>query len=632
MTGDRSAAPADDTPTTPKRPTALHPRELGFTPREPVPWLAPLLLLSTGLRTLLATLFGAYLDKRELQSGLPADLYVEPAGTSIRLPAATADPAATDHAVPTDPAALGPPNPTRPDPGGGSPIGSGTCDGGPAGGGPQDEVWLDYIADIGDGFDATYSMAHLLARPSLAVDGHELPRARVLVLGGDQVYPTASADEYEDRFRGPYRAALPTAPGVGPQPSMYAVPGNHDWYDGLTAFLRVFARQPAGNIGGWRTRQSRSYFAVALPHDWWLFGIDEQFGAYLDDPQLRYFTDAAARLGPSARVILAVPAPGWVKTVDQPKAYETVDYFIRTVLEPTGACVRVVLAGDLHHYARYSAPGRELITCGGGGAYLAATHQLPAAVDVPPLDATAAKHSAPRRFTLAARYPSAVRSAGYAVGVFARLPWRNPGFLTMLGIAHTLLMLSIAELVGHRPDGSELRLFSIPLGIMLTLFVWGAVLFAAPPGDDGVRRVVHTVLGVGHGVAHTLVGLGGALVWVDLPFVDWVWPLPALVAGALYGPVSGLLGGLTVAGYLLVAGRFRVNLNELFAGQGIEDAKSFLRLHLGRDGTLTIYPIAVDRVCHRWRAAPAGPPDASWIEPTQPLDVRLAEPPIVIRP
>ena len=47
--------------------------------------------------------------------------------------------------------------------------------------------------------------------------------------------------------------------------------------------------------------------------------------------------------------------------------------------------VRLVLTGDDHHYARYSptdtstaggfAP--ELVTCGGGGAFLASTHHLP---------------------------------------------------------------------------------------------------------------------------------------------------------------------------------------------------------------------------------------------------------------
>jgi hypothetical protein len=53
------ARPAKASAPPARRPTSLDPRELGFTPRPPVPWLGPTLLLSTGLRTLLAELFGA---------------------------------------------------------------------------------------------------------------------------------------------------------------------------------------------------------------------------------------------------------------------------------------------------------------------------------------------------------------------------------------------------------------------------------------------------------------------------------------------------------------------------------------------------------------------------------------------
>jgi hypothetical protein len=82
----------------------MDPKELGFTPQKPVGWLAPLLLLSTGLRALLAILFGAYLDKRELQNSLDGEWFDQ----------------------------------------------SATADG---------ELWLDYVADLGDGFHATYSVA-----------------------------------------------------------------------------------------------------------------------------------------------------------------------------------------------------------------------------------------------------------------------------------------------------------------------------------------------------------------------------------------------------------------------------------------------------------------------------------------
>lgn len=577
MTDDqpRPIRPVEAEPATRPRPATLDPRDLGFTPRKPVPWLAPLLLLSTGLRTLLAMLFGAYLDKRELQNSLPDDVY--------------------HH------------------------EGSGG------------ELWLDYVADLGDGFNATYSIAYLLVQPELDLDGHRLPRGEVLVMGGDQVYPTASGAAYEDRCKGPYRAALPCPPAAGPQPTLYAVPGNHDWYDGLTAFLRLFARRRDGNIGGWRTGQARSYFAIELPGNWWLFAVDEQFGAYLDDPQLLYFEKAAAKLGPQDRVILAVPAPTWVKAVDEPKAYDGVDYFIRTMIAPTGAQVQVIVSGDLHHYARYAGPDRHLITCGGGGAYLYPTHKLPERLTVPPTDTLSRRASRSREYDLTARYPEAARSRCYGWGIFSRLPLRNPGFTTLLGTLHTLLMLAMIGVATQRTGAIEQRLFSIPLAVMLLTTLTGAIFFAKPPSASGKRHARHGILGVSHGVAHILLGVAGAWLWLRLPFVDWPWPLPVVAAAVLYGPVAGLVASQLTAAYLLVAGSFRVNLNELFAGQGIEDAKSFLRLHIAADGTLTIYPVAVDRISRDWRPNPDGAADSPWLEPEKPLRVRLVEPPIVIR-
>ncbi|MGG7380883.1 hypothetical protein ACQ7B2_19805, partial [Escherichia coli] len=66
----------------------------------------------------------------------------------------------------------------------------------------SEELWLDYVADVGDGFDATYSIAYLLAQPSLNLGGISLPRGQALVMGGDQVYPTGSAQAYRERCEG----------------------------------------------------------------------------------------------------------------------------------------------------------------------------------------------------------------------------------------------------------------------------------------------------------------------------------------------------------------------------------------------------------------------------------------------
>jgi hypothetical protein len=552
----------------------MDPKELGFTPQRPVGWLAPLLLLSTGLRALLATLFGAYLDKRELQNSL--------------------DGAWFDHSAP---------------------------EGG--------ELWFDYVADLGDGFHATYSVAWLLAQPRLEIDGAELPRGRLLVMGGDQVYPLASGDGYESRMKGPYRAALPEPPDGEPRPTLFALPGNHDWYDGLTAFLRLFARRKDGHIGGWHTEQRRSYFAVKLPGDWWLFAMDEQFGAYIDDPQLLYFEKAARSVGPQDRVLLMTPSPKWVKAAEDPAAYDATDYFIRTILAPTGANVRVLLSGDLHHYARYTGPDRELITCGGGGAYLLATHQLPEQLIVPPEETLTRSKSRSRAYDLAARFPDAATSKRMSWGVFRRVPARNPGFATMLGIIQTLTMLAMAGAASQ--SGNIQRLFTIPLVLMLFIILAGTVLFAQPPGASFTHHTRHWLFGLGHGFAQIGLAALGAWAWLRLPAHDWAWPGPLVVAAVVYGPIIGFLSTQVCALYLLIAGMFDVNVNELFAGQGIEDAKSFLRLHIAADGTLTIHPIGIDKICKKWVAVPDGEPHSSWLRPDDPLVVHRIEPPIEVR-
>jgi len=48
-----------------------------------------------------------------------------------------------------------------------------------------------------------------------------------MVIASDVIYPAGGVDDYENKFFRPYEGY--------PRP-IYAVPGNHDWYDGLTGF------------------------------------------------------------------------------------------------------------------------------------------------------------------------------------------------------------------------------------------------------------------------------------------------------------------------------------------------------------------------------------------------------------
>ena len=546
------------------RPKSLEPQELGFRRRTPVRWLGPVLLAATGARVVLAEQFGAYLDKRELQYPFPKQVHDHTAG---------------------------------------------------------DEFWFDFVADVGDGFHATYSVAYLLAQEELTVDGVRLPRGQALVLGGDQVYPTASGQAYEERFRGPYRSAMPEVRDGLPNPTLYALPGNHDWYDGLTAFLRVFARREGTAIGGWQSAQTRSYFALKLPQRWWLLAIDAQEGAYLDDPQLAYFREVAEQIEPGDRVIVCTPHPAWVQAAEIPSLYDTTDYFLRKIVAPTGADVSLMLSGDLHHYSRYAGPERQLITFGGGGAYLYATHELPKKITVPPKETIVRQASHSRTYALTKAYPSRMRSRALQTGVFTRLPVRNWGFVVLLGILHTLLLLAL--------DNAESQALTLP-GFIMIGAIFGLTLFFAAGLTAGRRSAKHYWLGIIHGVIQVGLGVGALFVWRQLIFDQLDWPLPIIAAVALYGPILAIASAEVVALYLLIASRFGVNVNELFAGQGIQGFKGFLRMHIGRDGALTIYPIGLDSAGKRWRANPSAPAHAPWIEPVKPLRPKLIEPPIVL--
>jgi hypothetical protein len=550
--------------------------QLGFRPQQAVRWLAPKVLITTGAQSLLAEIFGSYADKRELQGSLPAQVH--------------------DH-------------------------------------GDGDELWFDFVADLGDGFDATYSIASLLAAPELDLDG-PTPRGRLLVMGGDQVYPAASTNAYEDRSKGVYRAALP-APPDDDSPTLFALPGNHVWYDGLTSFLRVFAqRRP---FGGWHTEQTRSYFAVRLPQGWWLYAIDTQFDDYVDAPQLEYFREASEQLEEGDSVILCTSTPSWVEAGcgGRPKGYDTIEFFQREVVRPRGATVRVMLTGDKHHYVRYEEEGGtgQKITAGLGGAYLAATDRLPAALDLPGAKSRVREPLPPSRFTKAETYPRP--TARLAAGVF-RLPWRNPSFWGLTGIIQ--LIATLAMLYGLAESAARSGVFGLlaawsPALLATVGLVLVGVAFARIDLPETNR--VNAFAGVLHAVGHLALSAGWALVirWLYhdvLPggtATDWVVFLVAAVGTPI---LIGFVDAEVVALYLLIASRFGINLNELMAAQSIEDHKGFLRLHIARDGMLTIYPVKVDRVCREWTANPKGAPDAPWILPVRPLTPELIEPPIKV--
>jgi Calcineurin-like phosphoesterase len=227
----------------------------------------------------------------------------------------------------------------------------------------RDEVWLDFISDTGDGWNSTYAIAYAAAQRSLTISGDpvavELPRADVLVFGGDQVYPSPSREEYQRRLVAPYAAAFGDD-STSERPHVYAVPGNHDWYDGLSAFTRLFCSDIGERrFAGWWTRQRRSYFVLKLPHDWWLVASDGQLQSDLDVPQIEHFREIVGKhMKAGDKVILCLAAPVWIyaeKYRTAGRVFDETDLiFLREeVFARHAVDVKVYLAGDLHHYRRH---------------------------------------------------------------------------------------------------------------------------------------------------------------------------------------------------------------------------------------------------------------------------------------
>ncbi len=575
-------------------------------------WYTPKLGLRTGVRVVLSSVFGNFADRRTIMA--------------LESPASDA---ALDPAM---------------DYGGVVPEGG---------------FWLDYMSDTGDGYDATFAMARMLAQEGLTPAGSEeaLKQGRVLVLGGDEVYPDPSKDEYQRRFIDPFEAASRTERGAETGGAdMYALPGNHDWYDGLIAFGHLFCRRrikvpgqatvsrPGRRIGFWNTQQTRSYFALKLPGNWWLWAVDSQLAGYVDQAQVEYFAHVGRHwMDAGSNVVLAVSSPGWVgaaQALDQ-KAFLQFDY-VSTLAErikdpegnPKDHRVRLILTGDHHHYVRYEERGpegpvqsddgqaprpRTLIVAGGGGAFLHPTHHLDP-VERHPLEGKAEERNGltERQFRIAhkangaeALYPSRDDSRALTKNNLA-FAFLNPGMTTTLfGIY--LFFIWTLSLWSEALHGQTLLALIAGQSWWSALCTYAGLITHAPTHllavlgsfaayytfTGAARWRVRWIAGGLHWLAQTLGALltgwgvlqlfspaqGGAAAFPEFPIVVLGAACAALVSATLFGLYLWIM--------LNVFGR---HYNEAFSSIRIDQFRNFLRLKIDGNGGLTVYPIGLREV------------------------------------
>ena len=463
----------------------------------------------------------------------------------------------------------------------------------------EGDFWFDYVSDIGDGWNPTYAIAHQAAQPILELrepDGNtlRLPQGRVLLFGGDQVYPYPTRNAYERRTEAPYDVAMRA---TGARPDLFALPGNHDWYDGLDAFTRVFCRPDRG-FAGCRTQQTRSYFALKLPANWWLFAIDLQLGSDLDEPQVRYFHEIAPQIPQDANVILCIPFAQWIMEKAYPGYPEYDGATLRLFAERIiGRPVKVFLTGDLHSYRRHEASGGvQKIVAGGGGAFMHPTYAPHA-------------ETLPGGFRERTCYPdkATARRLNWENLVF---PFRNPS----CGFAMAFMYFLSAWLVSASYGGGSLSSVGAAVdtavniafrnpgtGLWFAFLIAGFVFFT----DTHVRW--YKFFG---GLTHALMQIAASLLllWGADRSVTLCLGMPAaslwhpILVGAIVAGGGWLIGSWILGLYLMtslaVYGR---HANEAFSALRIQDFKQFLRLRIDPQGGLSIFVIGIDRVARRWQ-------------------------------
>ena len=492
----------------------------------------------------------------------------------------------------------------------------------------DESLWIDYVADVGDGWNSTYAIACALARPALTLkddqgNSHETKRGSILVFGGDEVYPAASRTEYKQRLVGPYETALRTT--VPPHPSVYAIPGNHDWYDSLVSFTRLFCSRRW--FAGWQVKQTRSYFAAKLPRGWWLIGTDVQLGSDLDQPQVEYFESVAEKMGPDDRVILCDAEPHWIYA----RTYGQIDSDynennLAFLERKFGGKVAVFLAGDLHHYRRHEDPqGRQKITAGGGGAFLHPTH----GPDVSTLaNGFEFKKSFPD--------PKTSRSLARRNLLF---PFLNSRFGAVTGVLYMLAAWSI--MVNLPPSGlGQFRealsvafkaALSSPVAAFWVVAVFLAFWLFTDTHSPRYRFVAGTVHGLAHLLAAFLIGWGATRLTVALgfPFGD---THQLLLSGAFILIAGWFVGSFVMGIYLLVSiNVFGRHSEEAFSSLAIEDWKNFLRMRIDAQGNLTLYPVGIRRVPRKWKARDGGGGPEMVAADPKATGPELIESPVLIR-
>ena len=250
------------------------------------------------------------------------------------------------------------------------------------------------VGDTGEGDESQFALV-----PPLLNVGKD---TQFMVICSDVIYPDGDINEYLDKFCVPYKHYLKP---------IYALPGNHDWYDGLNGFMVHFcgAEPSERSLGSnwilrrlWRKsarvkpgvlercrdlrpeleehiKQPAPYFAIDTG-PLRIVSIDTGINGQIDRDQGEWLRSVSSS-SPKPKILLT-GKPIYVDNEYHPGCIEdddttTVDDIVRASEHNYVA----VIGGDIHNYQRYPVKvGNrtiQYIVSGGGGAYMSDTHRIP---------------------------------------------------------------------------------------------------------------------------------------------------------------------------------------------------------------------------------------------------------------
>ncbi len=459
------------------------------------------------------------------------------------------------------------------------------------------DLWIDFLADTGDDPEVSTAMARIVFAEHEVLDGEEplvTPRGDLLIFGGDTAYPVATAREITDRVVAPFNRVLGDVADRKKR-VLLGIPGNHDWYDGLDGFGRLFRKrlgelapeqltpqltpgretqllhvvewvqkfvrgrqvkkQRVLVIDGYEPVQRASYFALPLAPGLDLFAVDRQLRT-IDYRQQSFFADRK-QAAPDARRFVMLPDPVYSFLRPSPTGVDMAES-LDLDLETTP---HLVLAGDIHHYERRTVGASLHVVAGGGGAFMHASLSAPEGAPAP-----------------AMQWPGVPATQKMLLGVPLHVAIGKAGFLPHLVF---VLLFGPALGVGLGVFGTSRGIYggSVAAGVVgaIVCALIGGVRQAAPPQR---RAILWLSLFAGVSMA-LLPPLAAHLALKVLPHFRATPPLEA----ALTLLVAAFSGSFVFGGFLAALTWLGLEGSQAFTSLGVPGYRHFVRIRVRRDGS-----------------------------------------------